>query len=95
MPGHVVYWETPIAILGKLYSNTMMIVLNNRIVFKTQDESTISNEPRLIVSNPGISLGPHGGISVTREEWTIPLDVSNTNKETEANSNNVHAVSRV
>ena len=94
MPGHVIYWETTIAILGKLYSNTMMVVLNNRIVFKTQDESTMSNEPRLIVSNPGVSSGPRGGVSVTREQWTIPLDVyKNTNKETEANS--IHTVSRV
>jgi len=97
IPGHTTYWQTTIGILGKLYSNTMMVVLNNRIVFKTtQDESTMSNEPRLVVSNPGISSGPHGGISVTREQWTIPLDVyKSTDKETEANSNNVHAVSGV
>ena len=74
----------------------MMVVLNNRIVFRTQDESTMSNESRPIVSNPRISSAPHGGVSVTREQWTIPLDVyKNTYKETEANSNNVHAVSRV
>jgi len=77
LPGHPTYWQTTIGILGKLYSNTMMVVLNNRIAFQAQDDSTLSNE--YLVSNPRLSRrfafgAQQGGISVTREQWTAPLD---------------------
>ena len=77
LPGHPTYWQATIGILGKLYSNTMMIVLNNRIAFKSQDDSIMSNEH--LVSNPGLSRryafdALQGGISVTREQWTAPHD---------------------
>ena len=61
-----------------MYSTTMMVVLNSRIVFKIQDDPGISNEHiSSSVSNPRIGRRPtrDGGISVTREHWTAPLDV--------------------
>ena len=77
LPGQHTYWQASIGILGKLYSNTMMVVLNNRIVFKSQDDSIVSNEH--LVSNAGLSRryafgAPQGGISVTHEQWTAPHD---------------------
>ena len=48
-------------ILGKLYSNTMMVILNNRIVLQAQDESIMSDEhvsSSTSMSNPGISQRP-------------------------------------
>ena len=57
-------------ILGKLYSNMMMAVLNSRIVLKIQDESNDT-----LVANPGVSRILHGGILVTREQWTTPADI--------------------
>ena len=83
LPGHPAYYETASGILGKMYSNTMMVVLNSRIVLQTQDESAMLDE-RLpsssSVSNQGVSGRSASGafpsgISVTHEEWTVPLDV--------------------
>jgi len=101
--GHPTYWQTSIGVLGKLYSNTMMVVLNSRIIFQIQDNSITSNESS--ASNPrtprrSIFRRSHGGISVTREQWTLPLDVyktpaSRTSKELEADSGNVHAAYEV
>jgi len=74
LPGHPTYWQCTTEILGKLYSNVMMVVLNNRIVFKINNETITSNEP-LVFYPGGVSPRlPHGGISVTREQWTVPLD---------------------
>ena len=64
------YWLITVLILGKLYSNMMMAVLNSRIVLKTQDESNDT-----LVANPGVSRRLHGGILVTREQWTTPADI--------------------
>ena len=78
LPGHLTYYQTTSGMLGKMYSTTMMVVLNSRIVFKTQDDPGISNEHiSSSVSNPRIGRRPTfgGGISVTREHWTAPLDV--------------------
>ena len=47
----------------------MMVVLNSRIVIKTQDESNDTSV------NPGVSRRLQGGILVTREQWTAPADI--------------------
>jgi hypothetical protein len=102
IPGHPAYWETSIAILGKMYSNTMMVVLNNRIVFKSQDDSITSNQSSA-PSHSGISRGlafnvPQGGISVTHEQWEIPLDVykmPSTTKGLDADVNIMYSASEV
>ena len=39
-------------VLGKLYSTTMMVVLNNRIVIKTQDEESVTFDGHLSFSVP-------------------------------------------
>ena len=59
-----------------MYSTTMMVVLNSRIVFQTQDESVMSNENLLLTMfNPKFSRKPAcDGISVTCEQWTAPVD---------------------
>ena len=70
MPGSP-YWLITVLILGKLYSNMMMAVLNSRIVLKTQDESNDT-----LVANPGVSRRlRQGGILVAREQWTTPVDI--------------------
>ena len=82
LPGHPVYYVTTTGILGKLYSNTMMVILNNRIVLQAQDESIVLDElvsSSTSMSNPGISQRPafstsHSGILVTNKQWAIPLD---------------------
>ena len=56
LPGHPLYFSSTIGILGKVYSTTMMVVLNNRIVIRTQDESITLDEPLVFsMSNPGIT----------------------------------------
>ncbi|KAF8798784.1 hypothetical protein BYT27DRAFT_7122237, partial [Phlegmacium glaucopus] len=77
---HPVYIHTTSAILGKLYSNTLMVVSNSRIVF-SQDQPG-SNELASSISNPKIRRRPgfdipQGGITVTREQWTDQLEIYN------------------
>ena len=76
LPGHPTYYQLTSCILGKMYSTTMMVVLNSRIVFQTQEESPMSNENLLpTTSNPKFSRKPAcDGISITREQWTAPVD---------------------
>jgi hypothetical protein len=61
------YYQTTSVILGKMYSNSMMVVLNSRMVYGIIND-TLSSE----VINPVFSIS-HGGISVTREQWTEPV----------------------
>ena len=66
-----------------MYSNTMMVILNNRIVLQDKDESIMLDEhvsSPTSMSNPGITQIPasstsHSSILVTQRRWTIPLDV--------------------
>ena len=67
IPG-VSYYQAVSEVLGKMYSNTMMMNLNSRMVswFGVTND-TVLNEPstdlRFVLSTS------NGGISVTREEW--------------------------
>lgn len=78
MPGNKKYFITSSAILGKLYSCTMMVVLNSRIVFSHNESA--SKDLSSSVSNQEISrktpFPSHGGITVTHEhgQWSIPLE---------------------
>jgi hypothetical protein len=69
--------------MGKMYSNTMMVVLNSRIVI-SHDESASNTFVFSVTSNPEInqrsSFAPsHGGILVTRKQWIAPFDSYNIN----------------
>ena len=82
LPGHPIYFITTSGIMGKMYSTTMMVILNNRIVLQTQDESVMLDQPlAFAVSNPGVISSASGmststsGTSTVREQWTVPLDV--------------------
>ena len=77
LPGHMSYYSTTCGILGKMYSNTMMVILNDRIVLLAQDESTMLDEHSLsltLMSNPRISQRP-SAFSIPHKRRTIPLDV--------------------
>ena len=80
LPSQPVYYATASGILGKMYSNTMMVLLNNRIVLQAQDESIIVSDEYVSsstsMSNPGISQRPasstsHSGILVTHNLQTV------------------------
>jgi hypothetical protein len=73
IPG-VTYYQTTSAVLGKMYSNTMMMnLVNSRMPTYASDDTTnfvnVSNELSSDHRIPIFSTS-HGGISVTREEWT-------------------------
>ena len=57
LPGYPPYWQATTRILGKMYSNMMMAVLNNRIVFKTQDSETITSNESLNVFDTSSTTG--------------------------------------
>jgi len=69
LPGnHPSYYQTTTAILGKMYSNTMMVTLNSRINISQKDgstdhsESTVSN----LENRRRLRDTSHGEITVTR-----------------------------
>jgi hypothetical protein len=69
IPG-ITYYQTTSEVLGKMYSNTMMMNLNGRIGYSNTNDAVpeskgLSTDPRTTV----FSIA-HGGISVTREEWS-------------------------
>ena len=76
VPG-VTYYQTTSAVLGKIYSNAMMMnLVNSRITTYTNnlndhDTANVSNELSTDHRRPVFSTS-HGGISVSREEcqWT-------------------------
>jgi len=76
LPGnHPTYYQTATAILGKLYSNSMMVVLNSRIVFsRTENGST---DDSWMDSTQLAEIPPRSQRAVivtTREQWTSPPD---------------------
>ena len=75
LPGHPTYFQTSSAVLGKIYSSTLMVVLNSRMVISGHDAP--STELSSIASNrrrPAFTTS-NGGITVTREHWADPLDL--------------------
>jgi hypothetical protein len=96
LPGnHPTYYQTTTAILGKLYSNSMMVVLNSRIVFsRTENGSTDDSwmdSTQLVEIRPRSQRAVFsvGEIVTTREQWTSPPDgfKLHSTKGLEANSN--------
>ena len=75
LPGRPAYFQTTSTVLGKMYSNTMMVVLNSRMTYARTDTSSLSNEfSESIVFTPRSHVLTDGTISVTREQWTDPLE---------------------
>jgi hypothetical protein len=66
------YRTTTTAILGKMYSSTMMVTLNSRINISRREsgstDSSTSNSLDVYRRLPGTSS--HGDITVTQEQWT-------------------------
>ena len=60
-----------------MYSNTMMVVINSRIVFGTEDENVMVNDslPFSAVSNPAAisQRSAFGSISMTHDDRTAPF----------------------
>lgn len=75
LPGKPTYFQTSSAVLGKIYSNTMMVVFNSRIRFGQSEGFTTADH---LVNAPrpgGLSISRGGtGVVVTREEYRLPLE---------------------
>ena len=72
IPG-VTYYQTTSEVLGKLYSNTMMMnLVNSRMAYNiTNDtDTTVPNNELSTYHRKPVFSASHGGISVTREQWT-------------------------
>ena len=77
LPGHPSYFTTPVGILAKVYSNSMMVLLNNRMKIPTDAHPEINTTVNLRPDNPthgmdAFELG--GGVLVTREEMVFVCD---------------------
>ncbi|KAF4613882.1 hypothetical protein D9613_007530 [Agrocybe pediades] len=89
LPGKPTYYQTCSAVLGKLYSNTMMAVINSRITFGSNHISLYeSEEPRS--TSTGVSYQtprplPPSAIIVMRnvsDDYDIPLQTWQTSVST-------------
>lgn len=100
LPGnHPTYYQTTTAILGKMYSNSMMVVLNSRIMFSRKEDG--SSDYISMNSSSGVAqrrstafgISP-GDIVVTREQFTTPPEAFNlgSTKALETNPNEGFAV---
>jgi hypothetical protein len=58
LPGHPSYYQAPAAILAKVYSNSMMVVLNSRM-------DTSGNEDKLGNAHPMLRFPAQGGARTT------------------------------
>jgi hypothetical protein len=75
LPGHPTYFTTPAGILAKVYSNSMMVVLNNRMRIGTDahpETNTIITHLRPDNGTDTYELGQ--GVLVTREEMVFSCD---------------------
>jgi len=72
LPGHPTYFTTPAGILAKVYSNSMMVVLNNRMQIADPETNTTATHLRLDNGTDGYELGQ--GVLATREEMIFPCD---------------------
>lgn len=86
LPGHPTYYQTTCAALGKMYSITMMVLLNSRMMVSRNELA--STEHSSIVSNPRRTLTTsHVGITVTHEQWIDSLEnVKNDTKGSRGSS---------
>ena len=71
IPSKATYFETTSAVLGKLYSNTLMVLLNSRMVYGISSD-TMSDKVSPIVS-PKKCITSKADASVTHE-WSDPLE---------------------
>jgi len=78
LPGKPTYYQTSSAVLGKIYSNTMMAVFNSRIKFGQSEAFTAADNLVDPPRSDGLSF-PRGntGVVVTHEEYRLPLDAWN------------------
>ena len=72
------YFQTPYEVMGKMYSNTMMMNLNSRMVSRyITDDAVVSNEVQLSqLTSPRLPVFANlqSGIMVTCEEHTDAKD---------------------
>jgi hypothetical protein len=69
IPNKETYFETTSAVLGKMYSNTMMVLLNSRMVYGITDD-TDSNKLSFVMAY----ITSQVGVSVAHEQQPDPLE---------------------
>ena len=78
LPGHPAYFTTPVGILAKVSSNSMMVVLNNRMKISADAHPEANITVTFLRSdNPIHGMDPFEfgeGVLVTREEMVFVCD---------------------
>ncbi|KAF9460672.1 hypothetical protein BDZ94DRAFT_1323929 [Collybia nuda] len=83
---HKGWFLTPAVILGRLYSNSMMVVFNSRVDFISGHGRTVSYTGDVVLSNPLGSFRPPetDSIHIDRETWDghnrFPMPKSDDNR---------------
>ncbi|KAF8956589.1 hypothetical protein BDZ97DRAFT_182300 [Flammula alnicola] len=80
LPGQPTYYQASVGALGKVYSNSMMVVFNSRMRVASVNSTSTSNEVPIPLSHVNRMTSDngqsrmHGGILVTREEISFSGD---------------------
>ncbi|KDR71248.1 hypothetical protein GALMADRAFT_143953 [Galerina marginata CBS 339.88] len=103
LPGKLTYYQTSVAVLGKLYSNSMMASLNSRMQVRPSSDTSVSafeSEFQAVFNSTKKDLGievelgnrsVEGRILVTREEVSFPQ----SNKMSEEKKKDLDDLSQV
>lgn len=89
LPGHPTYYMATAGILGKLYSNSMMVVFNSRMKIGPDHNKGATNDSSLASVHrsraetyvrPSDAFEMHGGVAVTHEQVSFPPTFPPANK---------------
>ncbi|KAF8963794.1 hypothetical protein BDZ97DRAFT_1758398 [Flammula alnicola] len=77
LPGRPTFYQASVSVLGKVYSNSMMVAFNSRMRISSVNSTSTAHEVPIPLSytNPTSENGTpsrNGGILVTREEVSFP-----------------------
>ena len=74
IPSKAAYFETTSAVLGKMYSNAMMAVLNSRMIYGIANNTTSNELSSAVTFRRSVFLTSQVAVSVTHEQRSDPLE---------------------
>ena len=74
IPSTAAYFETTSAVLGKMYSNTMMAVLNSRMIYGIANDTTWNELSSAVTFRRSVFLTSQVAVSVTHEQRSDSLE---------------------
>ena len=75
-PGNPYYYQVPMCIIGKVYANSMLVLINSRMLLGSSEEEPVTElrfETPPTGDKENITEVHHGALSVDSDEMTRPL----------------------